>query len=161
MEDAGLRAVHDSILTGLQEMPELDHRAIGAVETEGRCDFAAPCRAEAASVLATVPPLQVSTIACEVTVAFDGHTLVATTIEGLGRGSTCEAARRDAPMQVAARLLPALKEEVLDWSRERRLVELGETLEKLDRGTTRLRPPPVVTDAPLEAMDEALRTMEQ
>ena len=162
--DARFRAVHGAVLTGLQAMPELDPRAVGALALGGRCAAATPCRTESTSAIATAPPLQVSTIACEVTLAFDGRTLLAATIEGLGRGATCETARRDAPMQVAARLLPALQGEVLDWSRKRRLDELADTLETLDRGTARMAPPEAVTDAPdktMKAMDEALRAMDQ
>ena len=164
MPDAGLRAVHGAILSGLQAVPELDPRAAGALALGGRCAAPTPCRTEAASAIATAPPLQVSTIACRVTLAFDGRTLVAATIEGIGRGAICETARRDAPMQVAARLLPVLQGEVLDWSRKRRLDELADTLETLDRGTARMTPPEAVTEAPdkaLEAMDEALRAVDQ
>ena len=164
MPDAGLLAVHNAVLAGLRAMPELDPRAVGALALRGRCAAATPCRAEATSAIATMPPLQASTIACKVTAAFDGRTLVATTIEGRGRGASCEAARRDAPMQVAARLLPVLQADVLDWSRKRRLDELAGTLETLDRGTARMAPPETVTDAPrktMKAMDEALRAMDQ
>ena len=164
MPDAGLRAVHGAILTGLRAVPELDPRAVGALGLGGRCATATPCRPEAASAIATAPPLQVSTIACKITLAFDGRTLVAATIEGIGRGASCETARRDAPMQVAARLLPVLQGEVLDWSRKRRLDELADTLETLDRGTARMMPPEAVTEAPdktLKAMDEALRVVDQ
>ena len=163
LPDAGLRKVHDAILAGLQRMPELDPRAIGALSLGGRCSAAAPCRAEGAPVIATMPPLQVSAIACEVAVEFDGRTLVATTIEGLGRGASCETARRDAPMQVAARLLPALQADVLDWSRRRRLEELAGTLEALESGAARIAPPEAVADAPrktMKAMDEAVRALD-
>ena len=163
LPDAGLLMVHAAILAGLQKMPELHPRAIGALALGGRCSAATPCRAEGAPVISTMPPLQVSAIACEVALEFDGRTLVAASVEGLGRGASCETARRDAPMQVAARLLPVLRADVLDWSRKRRLEELAGTLEALESGAARIAPPGAVAGAPrkaMKAMDEMVRELD-
>ena len=161
MPDAGISAVRNQVLAGLQAMPELDPRAAGAVIVDGRCTLVMPCRTEAVSAISAMPPLRVNAIACEIQVTFEGRAMVMTNVEGLGRGASCMIAQRDAPLQVAGRLLPLLRPEVLAWSRKRRLAELSETLERLDRGTAKLQggasAVEVGGEAALRALDEALR----
>ena len=156
--DSGILKMRDYLMSRLQTMPNLDVRAMHALDIDGRCAPATPCRAGTASVIATAPPLQVSTMLCELEVGFDGRALATITIEGRGRGPSCEVAQRDAPLQIAARLLSILKPEVRDWSDQEQLQKLARMLETLDRGMARLQEnvPAAASDAALQAMDEAL-----
>ena len=84
-------------------------------------------------------------------------------MEGRGRGAGCDVAQRDAPLQIGARVLEILKEEVHDWSDREKLSRLVRVLEALDSGLDRLRTstPAAATEVSLEAIEHQLRSLEQ
>ena len=84
-------------------------------------------------------------------------------MEGRGRGAGCDVAQRDAPLQIAARILEILKEEVHDWSDREKLARLVRVLEALDSGLDRLRTsaPAAATEVSLEAIENQLRDLER
>ena len=161
--DAGILVMQDYIMSRLQAIPGLDVGAMSALEIGGRCAPATPCREATVSAVMTAPPLQVSTMVCAVDVHFDGVPLVEMAMEGRGRGAGCEVAQRDAPLQIAGRILEILKEEVHDWSDREKLTKLIEMLEALDSGLDRLRTsaPAAATEVSLEAIDNQLRDLER
>ena len=163
MPDAGILVMRDYIMSRLQAIPGLDVGAMSALEIDGRCASATPCREAAVSAVVTAPPLQVSTMVCAVDVHFDGVPLVEMAMEGRGRGVGCDVAQRDAPLQIAARILEILKEEVHDWSDREKLARLVGVLEALDSGLDRLRTSTVAaaTEVSLEAIDKQLRDLER
>ena len=159
--DAGILVMQGYILSRLRAIPILDVGAMSALEIDGRCAPATPCRETTVSAVVTAPPLQVSTMVCAVDVHFDGVRLVETAMEGRGRGAGCDVAQRDAPLQIAARILEILKEEVRDWSDREKLARLVRVLEALDSGLDRLRTsaPAAATEVSLEAIDSQLRSL--
>ena len=161
--DAGILTMRNYFLSRLQAMPDLDVRAMRALDIAGRCGPATPCRETASVAGATAPPVRVSTMVCEMKVALDGRVLVQMAMQGRGRGPSCEVAQRDAPLQIAARLLSVLAPEVRDWSNEEQLKRMARNLKALERGADRLRElaPTTPYEALLEAGDDALRELEQ
>ena len=163
MPDAGILVMQDYIMSRLQAIPSLDAGAMSALDINGRCALATPCREAAVSAVVTAPPLQVSTMVCAVDVHFDGVLLAEMAMEGRGRGASCDVAQRDAPLQIAARILEILKEEVHEWSDREKLARLVRVLEALDSGLDRLRAraPAAATEVSLEALDDLLRDLER
>ena len=163
MPDAGILVMRDYIMSRLQAIPDLDVGAMSALEINGRCATATPCRETTVSAVVTAPPLQVSTMVCAVNVQFDGVLLAELAMEGRGRGAGCDVAQRDAPLQIAARILEILKEEVHDWSDREKLARLVRVLEALDSGLDRLRTsaPAAATEVSLEAIENQLRDLER
>lgn len=163
MPDAGILMMQDYIMSRLRAIPGLDAGAISALELDGRCAPATPCRETAVSAVATAPPLQVSTMVCAVDVHFDGVLLAEVAMEGRGRGAGCDVAQRDAPLQIGARVLEILKEEVRGWSDREKLARLVRVLEALDSGLDRLRTsaPAAATEVSLEAIENQLRSLER
>ena len=163
MPDAGVLVMQDYIMSRLRATPGLEVGAISALDISGRCAPATPCREAAVSGVVTAPPLQTSTMVCAVAVHFDGVALVEMAMEGRGRGAGCDVARRDAPLQIAARILEILREEVHAWSDREKLARLARVLEALDSGVGRLRtsPPAAATEVSLEAIDRQLRDLER
>ena len=163
MPDAGILVMQDYIMSRLQAIPGLDVGAMSVLEINGRCAPATPCRETTASAVVTAPPLQVSTMVCAVDVHFDGVLLAEMAMEGRGRGAGCDVAQRDAPLQIAARILEILKEEVHEWSDREKLARLVRVLEALDSGLDRLRAsaPAAATEVSLEAIDNQLRDLER
>lgn len=160
---AAILQMRNYIMSRLQAIPDLDVRAIRTLRIAGRCAPASPCGEETASAIATAPPLQVSTMVCELQVDFDGRPIAEFAIEGRGRGSSCNVAQRDAPLQIGARVLSVLKPEVRDWSDQEQLDKLARVLDALDHGVGRLREsiPETAFEALLEANDDVLREVEQ
>ena len=163
MPDAGILVMRDYIMSRLQAIPDLDVGAMSALDINGRCAPATPCRETTVSAVVTAPPLHVSTMVCAVDVHFDGALLAETAMEGRGRGAGCDVAQRDAPLQIAARILEILKEEVHEWSDRKRLARLVRVLEALDSGLDRLRTsaPAAATEVSLEAIENQLRDLER
>ena len=161
--DAGILVMRDYIMSRLRAMPGVDVGAMSALEISGRCAPATPCRETTVSAVVTAPPLQVSTMVCAVDVHFDGVPLGEMAMEGRGRGAGCEVAQRDAPLQIAARILEILKEEVHEWSEREKLARLIRVLEALDSGLDRLREsaPAAATEVSLEAIENQLRDLER
>ena len=82
--DAGILVMQDYIMSRLQAIPGLDVGAMSALEIDGRCAPATPCRETTVSAVVTAPPLQVSSMVCAVNVHFDGVPLVEMAMEGRG-----------------------------------------------------------------------------
>ena len=163
MPDAGILVMRDYIMSRLQAIPGLDVVAMSVLEVDGRCTPATPCRETTVSAVVTAPPLRVSTMVCAVDVRFDGVPLAEMAMEGRGRGVGCDVAQRDAPLQIAARILEILKEEVHEWSDQEKLARLVRVLEALDSGLDRLRTsaPAAAVEVSLEAIDSQLRDLER
>ena len=161
--DAGILAMRGYLMSQLQAMPDLDIRVMGALDIGGRCTPATPCSEGTSVGGVTAVPTQLSTMVCELKAEFDGRVLAQMAIEGRGRGSSCEVAQRDAPLQIAARLLSVLKPEMREWWNEEQLNKMRRILIALGRGTDRFgeTAPAKTSEAILEAMDDALRDLER
>ena len=161
MPDAGMLVMQDYIMSRLRALPDLDAGAMSALEVNGRCAPATPCRETTMSAVVTAPPLHVSTMVCAVDVHFDDVLLAEVAMEGRGRGVGCDVAQRDAPLQIGARILEILKEDVQEWSDREKLARLVRVLEALDSGLDRLRTsaPAAAVEVSLEAIDDQIRDL--